>query len=755
MMRSTILALGLVSAPAAAGTAFDKWGGSIGAVTLEGAVEVPMYGTVRGEPRPSVRVWIGENAYLLELVPGANGVYVSEHVAEKEELKVRHSNRVPINVHGENGKWAVGGEFTWARVDEMRIGKAGEDGETGELVLTDVVVLTKDPDEDDYAAPFFENREYGDVRQGFIGLGALPPNVAWALQPSRGTVSFARGEAAAALVGRTDGVSLPFRRVPSSRAKYGKTRSITPSLDLVVEATIGGETMDVGLGLGANLIDQATKLPNALAFKRGDVTWRYLTTQLGGVKLAPSWYHSTTAFEYVPQLDVDGYISVESLYSVDMFVDPTAQTVRLVPTKGQTWNDPLPFLIAEAEKAVQPEPEEDETAEGSEAAEAETETAVADESAETEEGAEGDDEDVEEEKPPGKWSDWMRLADLYRRAGDTDAALAARETETQIDGRTCPTWLRLGKAQLRAGKIGDAIVSLETAADHYHSWYDLPLEERKKLEKKLKRLKDDDKPSMVAPASCHTADGWLAAALLSAGDFDTIESVYAERLDLDANLALATANARMAQGKFQSAQEPLRQAVKLNRAPSRSVRLGLAMVYEKAGDWGTAEGHFRRALNDGHRDTRLVEMWLDGLRKAKGADAALAAAKEFSTHNPESRAAMYGLVREAKSTGNADALEAAAGMADEYFADELDRYSKSAHLWGVYARYLLLVDRADEAKQAAELSVKLNPGEEEGWLALSDLNAAAGNTDDAKKFRLRAAQAAPFHPGYATMLGEF
>ncbi len=320
---------------------------------------------------------------------------------------------------------------------------------------------------------------------------------------------------------------------------------------------------------------------------------------------------------------------------------------------------------------------------------------------------------------------------------------------------SCLAWVRLGKAQLKAGKVADAIVSFETSADKYHGWFDMPREERKKLQKKLKKTKSDDKPDIVASAKCHDADAHLAAAVLSAGDFETVESLYRERLDLASKLALVAANARLAKGEHHLAQEPLRQAAKINRTPDSRVRLGLAMVYEKAGDWGTAEGHYLRALQWSSSDTRLVEMWLDGLRAAKGGEAALAAAQHFAAMDPGSRAAVYGLAREAKQTGNAEAIEAASALADMFFDKKLDTYSRNGSLWGVYARYLLINDRLEEAQQAAELAVQFDAESPDAWMALAEIQLSQGNKEESAQFRLRAAQVAPFHPGYAAMLGEF
>jgi len=731
MHRMTAIALWLVAAPALADSPIDKWTGSIGEVALEGQVDVPLYGTPWGSPNPCVKVHIGENAYIFGLSTSSTGIYVTENVAKKEEFKIRHGNAKTINLQGKDSKWKTGGEIPWSDVDEIRI---------GELVLSGVRVRAEDPEAND--TEFFTNRPAGWSLDGILGLGALPEDIVWAVRPSTGVVSFARGASADDLRKSVEGTTLDYRVIASDSYKYGKRKGIRSAKNLVVTTSIGGETVDAVLTsslLGSSLASEI-EVPDTLMYKRADRVWRYLPVSLGGVDLGRSWFYHTSSYTH-GQVEFDAVVGMNHLSGVDLLVDPVAKKVTLATTDGHGRHDPLPFILEEALKAVAPAPAEE--------AEAGTEESDNDDAESAEEGAE-----AEDAKPPGDSTAWGRLADIYQEMGNYEEAITARKSATAFNPRSCPEWQRLGKTQLEAGQIGDAIVSLETASTHYHAWYDVSLEEREKLQKKLKKLEGEEKQEAehyVAASSCHTADGYLAAALFSAGDMDTIESLYRDRLDLDPRLAMATANARMVKGDFTGASEPLRQAVKLRRSPWASARVGLALTYAKAGDWGTADGHYKRAMNVSN-DHRIVQMWLEGIRSAQGADASISAALAHVRDNPERAGAYYGLLMEAKASGDEESIAGAQAMGDAFFAQELQIRPRSASIWSTYARYLVQLGRMDQAKEAAVLALQFDPGTAAAWLAMSDVEQAAGNTERADMMRIRAAQVSPFHPGYALMM---
>ena len=748
MHRITALALWLTATPALASTPLDKWTGSVGSATLEGQVDVTMYATPAGLPVPCVKMKIGDNEYLMVLASGSDMIFFSDTVVKKEGWKPKSANKKLINLQGEKAKWKLGGEISWVEADEIRI---------GDMVLSDVVGMTKARPHD-HSADFYSRLTEGGHTDGFIGMSALPQDVVWAVRPSAGLVSFARGEAGEKLSASVQGTSLSYKSLPGTVYKFGKRKGIRPNLDLIVTGEVGGQPADVILNTGkiGGSLSSEIEISESPESKTGDYLFRHLGVDLGDLSLGDGWFLHTSIFTY-GQLEIDAAMGMHHLSDVDMVVDPTKSTVVLAKAKGQSRSDALPFLLERAKAAVAPEAEEGEASAEAESTE-ETPAAEAEGTEASGEAQSTDDskctEDAQEGPPPGSAAAWSTLAGLYERMGDFDSAIDAREAVTKFDVHSCEGWQTLGKSQLEGGKIAEAIVSLEKASNLYHAWYDNSLEERQDLEKKMNKLKCEEKEAFTpkkASSSCHTADGWLAAALFSAGDMDTIESLYSKHLDLDSKLAMVTANARMVKGQYDKANEPLRQAIKLDRSPWASTRLGLALTYAKAGDWSTADGHYRRAMSVSD-DHRIVQMWLEGVRGAKGNTESIAQAQAHIKANPEAAGAFFGLMAESKASGDAESIAGAQAMADAFFERQLQIYPKSAEIWSVYARYLIMVDRMPEARQAAVLALQFDARKPAAWLAMSDVERAAGNAERADTLKLRAAQVAPFHPGYALMM---
>ncbi len=719
MHRITVLALWLIATPALAASHVDKWMGSVGSVSLDKQVDVPLYTRPSGWPLPCVKVTIGDNEYLMGVASAGNHIYFSKALVKAEKLKVRHSNAKIINFQGKDHKWAVGGEKPWTKVAELRI---------GEMVLTDVVGIADDPKED--KDDFYRRFQRGTTLDGFIGIGLLPDDIVWAIRPSVGLVSFARGDAAQGLKDTVSGTTVNYRDYDRIRYKYGKRKSIRQYNGLVVSGKVDGKPVDISLStssFGGSLASEI-EVQDALLEKVSDREFRHLEVSVGDLNLGKSWFYHTPWFTHM-QLEIDAGIGLQNIGDLDMVVDPTAKTVQLARLTEVRRDSPLSFLRAQAVKKLQPKEEE-------------------------ESQDKDEDEDKDKDKPPGTPTGWSRLADIQEAMGEYDEAIVSRQTSTKFSPRACPGWLRLGKTQMAAGKTVEAIVSLEKASKLYHAWHDLPLEDRGLLEKKIKKMEKDEQQAFehyIASSDCHVADGYLAAALLSAGDTQTIETLYKERMDLDPRLAMATAIARLLKDDHQGANEPLRQAVKLGRLPWASARLGLAMTYVKAGDWETADGHFRRALSVGN-DPRIIQIWLESMRSAKGASVALAAAQEYAKANPDGLGAHYGLVLAAISSGDESAIASAKAGADTFFQRENHLFSEYPLYWSVYSRYLTAVGRLDQARKAAERSLKLDPSHASAWLAMSEVEQSSGNTALAGQHKRRAAQAGPFHPGYALLV---
>jgi tetratricopeptide (TPR) repeat protein len=193
-------------------------------------------------------------------------------------------------------------------------------------------------------------------------------------------------------------------------------------------------------------------------------------------------------------------------------MDRKAKAFILKPADAFKRKSPWAFLIAQAEKALEPAEEEGEEATTDEATSEEAEPAVA-----------------------GKAADWALLRRLHTRAGNMDSALEASRNEVALDDDSCAAWSRLGQTQWASGDLDGAIESFSKSADMYHAWYDLSLEKRNELKEELDGLEGDEKENFahtVAASSCHTADGHLAAVTLASGDLLKVESIYREHLDL-------------------------------------------------------------------------------------------------------------------------------------------------------------------------------------------------------------------------------
>ena len=223
MGPSAILLALIASQAAQAGARIDKYTGSIGDVDLAETVEVSLYSTPGGSPSPAVQVMIGDNSYLFLLLTSTDVIYINDDVVKAEKLKAKEGNQKFFNLKGKKNKWMLGGKQEFVRIDEMRI---------GDMVLTDVVSLTKDPNADVPSSDFYRKGIRGDAPAGYIGLSALPDHVSWAVQPSKGTVSFATGDGVAALNALEGGTTLPYRTATSFETKHMFFMRLPPREDV-------------------------------------------------------------------------------------------------------------------------------------------------------------------------------------------------------------------------------------------------------------------------------------------------------------------------------------------------------------------------------------------------------------------------------------------------------------------------------------------------------------------------------------------
>ena len=724
-MRFAALALFACSAPAIAATPIDKMLGSIGSVTMDNdRADVVLYSDPDGDPVPSVQVLIGENQYLFRVDVTARGVYAGPRLAKAEELKVRTGNKKLLNLKGESNKYRLGGERKYAELGEMRIGG---------LVLNDVVVATtewdKNKNKKDWRAPEPSGTSY----DGAIGLRSLPDDVSWALQPSKAQISFARGEAVAGLA--SEGITVPYQEFDGAVVKYGPAKEIQHATSLIVDMSIGGVVLPTVLAPSywSSLYVTEEPIKAAVNGRKIDVFTRYHELLLSGQSLGKSWFGEFTDLPEYP-MAFKAILGNDVLNGYDIIVDRNASTVTLSRAESPSWTDPRPFLLAEALKAVEPAAEE----EG--------------EAASTEEAPSDGEADA---KPPGNPGAWKALKDLYVSTGDLNKAIEAQNNVIAFDDQNCKAWISLGHLHRDSGDPASAITAYEAASKSYHAWYGLSLEEREEIEKARKKMDEDEKKASEhkpADSSCHTADGHLAAATFSAGDLNTIETLYRANLDLDQGLALMTANALITKGEYARAQEPLRQAIKMRSTfHSSEVRLALALVYANAGDWGQASALFQRSLSD-RRNTQSTKVWLDALRASQGPDSVLKAAAQSVEQNPLSHAAHYGHAYALAQSGTDADRKLAKAAGERVFRDSLEENPRKGTYWAAYSRWLNVWGDVDAAEEAAKKAVELSPGESIAMMAMAEVYEAKEEFALAQKYTLKAAQSDPFHPGYARLI---
>jgi tetratricopeptide (TPR) repeat protein len=753
MRPSVLLSLFFFSTAASALTGIDRYLGSIGSASMDAErVDVTLFGLADGSRLPAVKVIINGDEYLFALRSSTNSIYVSKPVAKRLKLQIKEGNEKLLNLHGKSNKYFIGGERSFATLDEMKIGG---------LTLSDMTVAVTVPSKS------MGPTQGGSASQlaGFIGLGALPADISWSVSPSTGMVSFAQG--AETFAAGESAVTVPYVEVESDEVKYGKTKKQFLYRTLLVDADIGGVPMQSVLEIGNR---KSTHLSVAAAHEMEDAAEKqelqfdhqrrskdlyshYVDTSIGGQSLGQSWFVQTTRPSDLA-LPNEAMVGPAVLGDYDIAVNRSEGTVTLEKATAQTREDPMPFLIAQTKAWIEAVSEGDSSCqdicsiEDKDASLTIGQHVVCSPLAGAESGASATD------KPSSNSADWIALSNLYVQTGDLEQALAAVEKASSLDEQGCETWLHRGEVEIKAGRIADAIVSFEKSADMYHAWYANDVETRTELKKEIDGMSAEEKESsehVVATSRCHLADGRLAAATYAAGDLQTVQGLYQKRFDLmNGRLALIAGNAMITMGSFDAAQGPLRQAMKSSLSDKHNARFSLGLVYVSNGDWNSASALFERGLQTDSGPVS-VQLWLEGMQELNGRQATLEAAQGFVKSHPQSAGAMYGLAWVASSVEDEESKIAAKALGDAYFSQQTARYPRVGGLWAAYARYLVVWGEHDAAKAAAEKALMLTPTAAGAWLAMADVYQAQGDLQRSRSMKIRAAQSDPWHPGYARL----
>jgi len=505
-------------------------------------------------------------------------------------------------------------------------------------------------------------------------------------------------------------------------------KALLPETTLIQGFSVGGVEMPGTLKIGFTGSHQTWPevVPTEIRSRFGDISHGYYEVSHGTLSLG-----STSVAEYTSvvnhiSMSSDGLdfldrivVGQDLLAGFDIAADRKAKNFILKKADKVKRESPLSFMIAQVQRNI-------ETAD-------ETESSAA----------------------AGTAKDWGMLRDLHRAAGDFDAAIEAGKTAVSLADSDCMEWSRLGRAYRTAGDIGEAIVAYEKSASIYHGWYDMPLEERKEIQKQLDQLEGEEKENSdykVAESSCHLADGYLATLTFAAGDLRTVGDIYRDRMDLDTTIALAAGTALVVQGQFDEAQGPLRQALKQGRGSQARTRLALAGAYTGKGDWTTASKLFERVLETA-MGVQTVTYYLDALASNEGHAAAVAAAKAIVAQNPEVAGAVFGLGYVAQQ-GDDEALQMAAKESgDRWFAAKMAVAPHDSDYAGVRARWMTLWDASSIASQkAVRGALAKDPANTDALLAKAAVHAAKGEVEEAQKATIKAAQLGITHIGYAELM---
>jgi len=730
-MHRSILCLALFSGSVSAETSFDKYKGSIGSAVLNAdTVEVTLFHGPSGSSVPMVAVSVGDREYLMALNSSVSGVYLSKRVGEEQDLKVFEGNKKLINIHGKSGKWNKGGEAKTAKISTMSIGG---------LVLNDVTASLQP------LSSLFDNAgdrpwntlvAHSKNLDGVIGLEALPSEISWAILPSVGTVAFANS--GTDLV--PDGFAFSYTDNPSEFATFATqqgSRDTYLQREIVVDGvSVAGVDMPTRLevGMEASAVLWTEELPADVTFKPGVIRSSLVTIEPFAESIGASVVAEYTAIEGVERTN-GLYVGSDVLRGYDIAMDRGAKTIRLKAVDSVKRTNPLAMLIGEAEKALASN-EAEPVGDGSDA-----ETAAGEEAG----------------KPsvPGTAKDWTTLMNLHRAKGSYDDALTAALNAVSFDERDCVGWSNVGRAHLEVGDLESAVAAFKSSSMLYHSWFDLPLEQRLELKEELSSLSATEKaehPHAIASGTCHTADGFRAWIALAQGDVVTVENLYREHLDLDATLALIAGNALVLKGEYAHAQEPLRQAMMKQRGYRSTIRLALAALYSGQGDWESATALFDRVLAT-NQDLQTVIFYLDTIGASEGQDSAIEAAKALAAAYPNSAGAVFGLGYAASKGADTMLSESSRISGTDWFESAFRKAPHSAATAGARARWMTLWDPSSVGtKKAVRAAMSKNSNNKDALIASAAVAEASGDSVKAEELTQRAAKLGADHIGYASML---
>lgn len=726
---------------ALAGSPFDKALGGADSVDITGAVDVPLYSAPTGGSAVGVFLTVGEDRFLLKVLPGQSSISLTPAASGRLDLKVRD---VKVNDH----------THSYIEIEEATLGDA---------TLRELQVLTSEVQTNTLADEVWQETPEGVDFDGHIGLAALTEHIAWALLLDEGVLRIAPATEGANLVSALGGATVETRSIPSEKLKFGKDKRWTYPTALVTSVDIGGNEVDAVLSWAMyssvldNSISLTDDLPRAV---KGDRIFRWTEAGLADAK-ADAWVEQTSAFHFLstndgPLMPYVGLLGRGVLKEFSVAYDPATGTLGYKRAENPRRTDPLPELLADAQVALDKslEPAEDAAADA--------------------------------EPPKGDKGAWKRVAEIKQDMGDFDGAIEALTAITEIDEHSCDGWRDLGARQWLNGDLDDAMTSLTRSAELFDAWWsnDIPLapsfqglDDREielanrkhlsarsrtewseliaKAEKKGVEPAELGVPEGLKPqpgAACSSIHTNMAALLLARGEADKVAELYASRADWDAQIPLLAGNAALAAGDLDAAGAAYRQNTRMELDTEARARMGLALVAARQGRWDDGRALFARA-NQWQQDDPDLRAWLELRAEKDGAVGAAKEAAQLSDADPSDSGTAVIWAEWAKAAGDAARTEAAVGRARELTARALRHDPTDAYAISLNARLALVEGDTAAARKGAERAIKLAPGTASAHAALAAVEVAEGDTAKAEATMRKAAGLAPHNPYYAMMLG--
>ena len=395
--------------------------------------------------------------------------------------------------------------------------------------------------------------------------------------------------------------------------------------------------------------------------------------------------------------------------------------------------------------------------------------------------------------PEGSAGAWTAVAKAREAAGDWKGSLEAWETAAKFEPNGCQGWLDYGARVLQYGNPADAQEAITKASSLYHGWWDWDAEVREALGKVLEKADEagqdyffepedigfveidsirEQDVAMGAPApsmpeagalvktqsdTCDAADGYLAHIAMLEGDADTVEELYRERFDLDRYLADIQGASALVFGESTEAHEALRQAIlrEWHAGPDAHRRANLALTYIAQGNRAQAQKLLDRAVSLSPGNVTIHDQWRANSTELIGAQKTMMAAHELAMAYPESVATQLNWLAAAQAATNAEGNAGKAmESAETLLASKLVHHPHSAGLALAQSRLLLAKGNTGRAALAAKRAIELSPNWGMAWVAAAEAAEAVGNTDEAAKHRVRAAQVSPRIVYYSQVLAD-